>query len=167
MQHLYIYEEQRKLFMNKGIKAVTTYPSGSYVLVSYPSRPPSKLADRWMGPFMVVSRVKNTYTVRDLTSDVLHTYDVTRLKQFVVSEETDPIDIAARDLNEMTVRDIISHKGNPKRRTTLEFQVIWEPYGDTTWESWETMRKTEAINAYVTKFKPLQYLAQHGKSSPK
>ena len=84
---IYIYEEQRKLFMNKGIKAVTTYPSGSYVLVSYPSRPPSKLADRWMGPFMVVSRVKNTYTVRDLTSDVLHTYDVTRLKQFVVSEE--------------------------------------------------------------------------------
>ena len=116
---------------------------------------------------MIMSRAKNTYTIRDLTSDVLHERDVSRLKPFLVGPDTDPIDIAARDLNEMTIRDIISHKGNPKRRSTLEFQVIWEPDGDTTWESWETMRKTEAINAYVTQFKPLQYLAQDGKSSTK
>ena len=164
---LYIYDEQCKILDTQGIKEITSYPSGSYVLVSYPSRPPSKLADRWMGPFMVVSNTKNTYTVRDLTSDVLHTHDVTRLKRFVVNDHTDPIDIAARDLNETTIRAILSHRGNSKRRATLEFEVQWEPDGDVTWEPWEHMRKTEAINEYLVKFKNLNYLVQDGKSSTK
>ena len=152
----YIYEEQQKILSKqKGdTTELTNYPIGSYVLVSYPARPPSKLADRWMGPFSVVSKDKNTYTIRDLTSDKCHTRDISRLKRFVVDTDTDPVDVAARDMSEETVRTILSHKGHPKRRSTLEFEVEWEPDGDITWESWNTMKRTEAINAYLAKFKP-------------
>ena len=156
----YIYNEQKKILAKRGLdkRELTSYPIGSYVLVSYPARAPSKLADRWNGPFRVISKVKNTYTLSDLTSDKLYTRDISRLKQFVVEVDTDPVEVAARDMSEMTVRNILSHKGHPKRRTTLEFEVEWEPDGDITWELWETMRKTEALNEYVAKFKQLKYL---------
>ena len=73
-------------------------------------------------------------------------------------ESVDTVEVAARDLNELTVRAIVSHKGKPKQRKTLQFEVEWEPDGDHTWESWETMRNTEAVNKYVANVKNLKYL---------
>ena len=158
---LHVFNEQERLIRMNQIEEPTEYSVGSYVLVSYTSRPPSKLADRWMGPYMVVSREGNNYTIRDLTSNICHVRDISRLKQFHVAPGIDPADIAAMDLAEQTVRSILSHRGQPKKRATLEFEVAWEPDGDITWESWETMRKTEILHEYLNQHKPLRYLVNN------
>ena len=156
---MHVYNEQERLAKILKVTEPTEYPIGAYVLVSYPARPPSKLADRWMGPYQVVSHDQNNYTIRDLTSNVCQVRDISRLKQFLVAPEIDPSEIAARDLNEEAVRSIISHRGHPKKRTTLEFEVVWEPDGEVTWETWDIMRKTELLNEYLRQHKPLRYLA--------
>ena len=140
----------------------------SYAMVTV--RPPSKSADRLMGPFQVVSTERNNVTVKDLTADNYHTYDISRLRHFIVAPGIDPRDIAAADLAEEVVRKILKHKGNPKQRKTLQFEVEWEPDGDITWESWETMRKLDILDDYLVKHKPLRYLMtpiNNGKSNKK
>ena len=111
-----------------------------------------------MGPFQVVSRERNNITVKDLTSDICSTYDISRVRHFYVAPGVDPRDVAAADLAEQVVRQIISHKGHAKQRKTLQFEVEWEPDGDITWESWETMRKLDILDDYLVKHKPLRYL---------
>jgi hypothetical protein len=47
----------------------TTFQVGDYVLVSYPNRPPSKLAPRWRGPMVIVEQIgSNSYSCQDLTT---------------------------------------------------------------------------------------------------
>ena len=166
---IHMLTEQELLHKNDNYVDVSDYPKDSYVLVSYPTRPSSKLADRWMGPFQVVSRDSNNITVKDLTSDVCYTYDIERLRHFHVAPGIDPRDIAAADLSEQVVRTILSHRGNTKHRKSLEFEVEWEPDGDKTWESWETMRKLDILDEYLIQHKPLKYLMAKpvGKSNKK
>ena len=40
--------------------------------------------------------------------------------------------IAAQDLGETVVLDILNHRGDPRKRTTLEFQVQWSDQ-DVSW----------------------------------
>ena len=126
----------------------TEFEVGSYVLVKYPSRPPSKLHCRWSGPFEVMSRDRNNVLVRDLTSDVRHEYDATRLRPFLLSVESDPKQLAAADLGELEVSTVLDHRGSAKKRAELEFLVKWSD-GDETWEPWEHVKKLAVIDEYV------------------
>ena len=53
---------------------------------------------------------------------------VTRMKVFEHDpKRTDPLAIAARDNEEFEIDYIISHSGNPKRKSDMEFQVVLLP----------------------------------------
>ena len=56
--------------------------------------------------------------------------------------------IAAQDLGETAVLAILSHRGDPKKRTTLEFQVQWSDL-DVSWEPWETVKKLALLDEYI------------------
>lgn len=49
--------------------------------------------------------------------------DVSQLKPFIVATCVNAQAIAAVDLREAQVEAVIAHKGTPRNRTSLEFQV--------------------------------------------
>ena len=59
--------------------------------------------------------------------------------------------VAAVDTDEYVVEAIIDHRGNPNRRSTLEFLVRWlgyEPEEDT-WLPWKNVKELAALDVYA------------------
>jgi len=96
----------------------------------------------------VMSKQGNTLVLRDLTSDATREVDASRLRPFIVAPGTDPKQIAAADLGESEVKEILQHRGTAKKRLEMEFEVLWSD-GDTSWEAWETVKKLEPLDAYI------------------
>jgi hypothetical protein len=59
--------------------------------------------------------------------------------------------VAGADLGEAQVDAVLAHRGNARKRGTLEFQVQWSD-GDVTWQPWESVRKLAAIDEYIRAF---------------
>jgi hypothetical protein len=142
-----LQEQERVLGRSAGI-VPTEFEVGSYVLISYLVRPPSKLHCRWDGPYEVMSRHNNTVIVRDLTNDARHEYDVSRLRHFVVSPGLDVEALAAADMGEVSVAGVLEHRGNVRKRAELEFLVQWSD-GEETWEPWENVKKLAEVDEYI------------------
>lgn len=145
---IFVIDEQEKLKEEFGIVEPTTIEVGSLVLMSYLTRPPSKLAARWAGPFRVISQKANSFTLEDLTNGMGKTVDVSRLKPFLLAPGVDPQAVAAADLGETQVDVVLAYRGNPNRRKAMEFQVQWSD-GDVTWEPWESVKKLGALEEYL------------------
>ena len=145
---LHILQEQDKVRARYGDVEVRAFETGTYVLMSYLVRPPSKLHCRWEGPFEVMSRQKNTVILRDLTSDVRREVDVSRLRPFVVAPGVDVKALAAADLGEAEVAQVLEHRGGARKRAELEFLVSWTD-GDQTWEPWEGVKKLQQVDEYI------------------
>lgn len=148
MTSLHIVDEQKKLKELHQHKDDTIFDVGDYVLLSYLVRPPSKLSARWAGPFRIVERVANSAKLEDLTGGPTKTVDVSRLKQFIVSDGVDVQAVAAADMGEAQVEIIRAHRGTARNRSSLEFEVLWSD-GDVTWEPWENVRKLGALDEYI------------------
>ena len=126
----------------------TEFKVGQYVLMSYLVRPPSKLSARWAGPFRVAAVKGNNVQIDDLTGGPSKTVDVSRLKHFLVAPGVDVQAVAAADLGEAQVQAVLSHKGTPRKRGTLEFEIQWTD-GDITWEPWERVKRLAAVDEYI------------------
>ena len=64
------------------------FENGEFVLVSYPNtgmgrKPPTKLHPRLRGPYQVVNRREDTYTVRNLLTDILEDFYATSLHAYL------------------------------------------------------------------------------------
>lgn len=143
-------EELRKAATTNG---ATLYPlaAGDLVLVRYPVRPPSKLQFRVAGPFRVVRVTRNLVRLKDLTCDREFDRDAEMVIRFLQPRpmsESELVQIAARDLGELVVTEIRSHRGRPAQRAEMEFQVVWSD-GDITWEPWEAVKKLAALETYL------------------
>ena len=106
----------------------TEFESGDYVLVSYPTRPPSKLHGKWRGPYAVVEKTNNQYKCQDLCSNRVLEFDVTRLKKWTTDVSVDNMQVAASDDGKYLVEAIIDHRGNRRRKSALRFRVRWLGY---------------------------------------
>jgi hypothetical protein len=144
----FILAEQDKVRSQHNGKEDTIFEVGSLVLVSYLVRPPTKLHCIWGGPFEVMSRIRNNVIVRDLTSDALHEYDVSRLRSFLLAPGVEASVVAAADLGEAEVMAILRHEGSAKTRKQMRFEVQWSD-GDVTWESWDVVRQLSHLDEYV------------------
>jgi hypothetical protein len=144
----HILQEQSKVAARFEGIVPTEFPPGSYVLVSYPVRPPSKLHCRWRGPYEVMSRDRNNVIVRDLTSDDRSEFDVSRLRVFLVASGCVPKVLAAADLGELEVAAVLDHRGSAKLRAELQFLLRWSD-GEETWEPWEQVKKLALVDQYV------------------
>ena len=83
------------------------------------------LSFRWAGPYEVIRMEVNTLFLKDLTGGPEKEVDVTRVKPFMVDEGVDPVAVAAADLGETKVSEILAHRGSPRKRADMEFQVRW------------------------------------------
>ena len=145
---IFVISEQERMLEQYTETVPTDFEVGGYVLMSYLVRPPSKLAARWAGPFRIVAKDGNNVTLEDLTGGPTKTVDVSRLKHFVLAPGVDVQAVAAADLGEAQVQDVLGHRGSARDRAKLEFQVQWTD-GDITWEPWERVRKLAAVDEYI------------------
>ena len=95
-----------------------------------------------------MSRERNNAIIRDLTSDVTREVDVSRLRKFLIGKGVDPRAIAAADLGEVEVGQVLEHRGGAKKRSELEFLVKWTDE-EETWEPWENVKRLEKIDEYI------------------
>jgi hypothetical protein len=141
----------------------TSFGVGSYVLLSYPERPPTKLHSAWRGPMIVTASKGNAYSVQDLVTLKIMEVDVTRLKAFKYEAggmediQQAAKNLAAKDRQEFVVEKIIEHYHpgpNAKKKYALskyEFFVRWAGYGpdEDSWIPWSEVKDLQALDAYL------------------
>eukprot|EP01034_Spumella_vulgaris_P040455 gene40455-50037_t len=151
-------QRQRDMMHMEQFNGVPTrFDIGSYVLVSYnpqkmDGRPPTKLHPRLKGPYLVANFQGDKYTLRNLVTEELEDFHVTRLREFRYDDRfVDPRDIALRDVEEYYVERILAHSGNPTKLKTLQFHVKWRGFDESynTWEPWKNLRETEKLHRYL------------------
>jgi Chromo (CHRromatin Organisation MOdifier) domain len=74
------------------------------------------------------------------------------MKQFHFDPmRTDPSDVARKDYLEFFVEDILAHRGDTKRLSTLQFRVKWLAYDESnnSWEPWANLREMEVLHKYL------------------
>ena len=114
------------------------YEPDSYVLVHYRTgSPPTRLHTYWRGPMRVANGLNSKYVLLDLLSGKEKVFHVSDMKPFVFDPAVvDPLDIARRDYMEYFIDEILDHRGNIKKRSTLEYHVSWlgDAQESNTWE---------------------------------
>ena len=109
------------------------YQSNDYVLHLYSTTNdlPSKLSPKYSGPFVVLSQSGNDVTCKNLITDSINIFHVSRLKLFVGSS-TQAYSSALRDNNQYTIQSILAYRGNPLIRTSMSFHVSFDD-GTLVW----------------------------------
>jgi hypothetical protein len=135
-------------------KPLTSYPVGSYVLLSYPDndRPRTRLDTIWSGPYLIQSISNSQYTIVNLITERTARVHVSRLKSFQFDPTvTIPRDVARRDTNSFIVEKILSHTGTPTMKSQMDFKVRWLGYGaeDDLWLPWKELRDNNALHKYL------------------
>ena len=139
----------------KSSKTPRHFEVGDFVLVSYPNRPPSKLSPRWRGPYRVIERKSNTYSVVDLISQQVTYFDASRL--ILWHDRSDSTsdsaakarqEAALRDNDEFVVEKIVDHK---KVSSRLEFRIRWLGYApeEDTWLPYREVKDLAALDEYL------------------
>ena len=139
------------------------YRIGHLVTVRYPPAHPDpspKTNPKVMGPFQILQRDNNKYTVLDLVSQKEHVYHFSRLRLFNFSEYhlLTPREIALRNSLEFDVEAILDHRGDPNFRKTLQFLVKFTGYDETynEWLSTNSVCRHPLMPQYLEKFPNLR-----------
>ena len=108
-----------------------SYQPGDFITLQLQGLRPAKLAPRYKGPYEVVSQHKNDITCRHLAMGNVEVLDAERVQLFIGSREQ-ALEAANWDADQYEVKTIISHRGDPTKRSTLEFLVEFAD-GDKVW----------------------------------
>jgi hypothetical protein len=97
-----------------------------------PSKPrPTKLSPAYLGPYRVIGQIKNDVRCRHMVTEVVKIFHVERLKLYTGKEE-DAYEAAKVDYDQYLVSHINGYRGDPLKRSTLEFEVVFAD-GDIVW----------------------------------
>ena len=132
---------------------------GQLVTVTFPppmSQPSPKTKPSVMGPFQILSRKNETYTLLDLLSNKEHDYHFSRLRLFNFADyhKITARDIALQNSQEFDVEEILDHRGDHHFRSTLQFLVKFTGYDDTynDWLSTNAVCRHPLMPAYLDRF---------------
>ncbi len=98
------------------------------------SKPVPKLHYRYKGPYEVVQHVNNAVTCKHLVIGFVETFDVASLVIFPTDYQT-AYQAALRDYDQYEIDTFLGHRGNPAKRTTMEFLIRFKD-NETKWVSW-------------------------------
>jgi hypothetical protein len=64
---------------------------------------------------------------------------------------TDPSDVARKDYLEFFIKTTLTHRGNTKKLSTLEFKVKWLSYNEShnSWEPWANLQEILILHLYL------------------
>jgi hypothetical protein len=162
---LRLLAEQQELKNSDPVTVARNFDTGDLVLLSYPTAPPSKLHARVAGPFRVLKIEGNLVTCGDITGSRELQRDISMIIPFRFPssmQQSDLLAVAAGDLGESVVSEIVAHRGDVKKKSTLEFQVRWED-GDLTWESYDKVKQLQELDQYVDRCKDVKLFRAMGK----
>jgi transposase InsO family protein len=131
----------------------TEFAAGDMVLVNCRKLlAPTRLHTKLLGPLRVLSNNGNHYHLIDLVQNRPKYYHVKDMRLFHFDPSiTNPIDIARRDYLEFFIEKVIQHRGDVRRRKSVEFLIKWVGF-DSSYDSWEpfaNFRDTECLHDYL------------------
>jgi len=162
---LRLLAEQQELKKKDPVTVGRNFDTGDLVLLSYPTAKPSKLHARVAGPFRVLKIEGNLVTCTDITGSRELQRDISMIIPFRFPssmQDSDLLAVAAGDLGESVVAEIVAHRGDVKKKSTLEFQVRWED-GDLTWESYDKVKQLQELDQYIDRCKDVKLFRAMGK----
>jgi hypothetical protein len=122
------------------------YQPGDRVLWDSHQRIP-KLSAQYNGPYTVILQSSNDVTCRHMCTHVVKPLHVSRLKIFHGSEE-EALRLARLDYEQHVIDKITGYCGDPARRTTCEFEVLFQD-GEVLWATWEPdITSTQAFEEF-------------------
>ena len=162
-----------------GTEEITEFPINSYVLVNYEGeehKPPTKLHTFLRGPLRVVNYNGPIYTLQNLVDPTKQEdFHVKLLRPFHFDEEhLDPRKVAQHDEEYTEIQQVLSHRysNKKKRKTDLEFKLLWEGDKEPQWYPWNsTLGHAEKVHQYLAehklkKFIPTKYTWPKGYTPP-
>ena len=153
-----LQREKDESHMSNANPAATEYPIGTWVLAEYHSSiirkgPPSKLNTQLRGPYKVLKRDLDAYTIRNTVTRTDEEIHVTFLRPFLFdSNFIDPRDVAMKDaISTFVVDSIVEHEGDRKRLGTLFFRTRWLGYDEShdLWLPWKELRDNTQLHQYL------------------
>jgi len=131
---------------------VTEFPLHSYVLFSPPVGRSDKLVPRHRGPYQVMHISGAIYTIQDLVNGKVLETHIHNLRPFNYDEErTDPVAVAQQNAQEFVVEEVLAHRGDRAKRSTLEFRIRWSGFGEESdsWEPYKNLMHAEPLHRYL------------------
>jgi ribosomal protein L21E len=130
-------EHQAKVMADRQAASLLTlqnqFQPGDLVLFQLdPSKPrPTKLTPKYSGPYEVLSQYKNDVTCKHLVMGNIKEFHITKLKMYHGDKES-AFQLALLDHDQYVVDSILAYRGDPKTRTTMQFEVKFKD-GDIVW----------------------------------
>jgi hypothetical protein len=135
------------------------YQPGDYVLLhkTVEYSPRSKLHPKYLGPYRVIRQTKNDVEVEHLVTARRYIFFVADLRIFVGDAES-ARSAAMLDDDQFPVERILSYKGDPALRTSIELLVAFED-GTQTWLPWsDDICSTAAFESFCRSISHLRVL---------
>ena len=131
----------------------TFFPINSYVLAEYETQVPSKLHTPLHGPYRVVARVGDVYTIENLLTYKWEDYHVKLLREFKYDNvNVIPTEVAKQDKQLFDIQSIVTHrfKGNKKTLTNIQLYMKFEDELEPQWREWDaTFGGHEKVHEYL------------------
>ena len=131
---------------------ITEYPIHSYVLFTPPVGRGNKLLPKHRGPFQVMDKTDSIYIIEDLVSGKRITTHIHNLRPFIYDPiRTNPLTVAQHNEQEFIVESILGHRGNRNRRSTLQFNVRWSGFDESSdsWEPYKALMHVDKLHDYL------------------
>jgi transposase InsO family protein len=144
----------------------TEYPVNSYVLLDHPEGNRPKLNTKLKGPYQVINITGSVYTIQDLLSGKNFDTHISNIRPFNYdASRTDPKEVAMHDQQEFVLSEVLAHRGDKTRRSSMEFLVRWEGFGPEfdSWEPYANLRDTEKLLIYLSANRLRTLIAQKHK----
>jgi len=116
-----------------------------------------KLANRYKGPYVVIRQYKDEVEVRHMAMEFVTKLLVERVKLFNGTRD-EAFRLAMEDADQFVVDRILAWKGDPAKRTTMEFLVKFAD-GEEVWKPWDKdLSDTLAFEEYCRRNRELMTL---------
>lgn len=119
-------------------KKYNSFQRGDLVLYKHPTdKPlPSKLQTRYAGPYEVLKQYKNDVECRHLAMGNIKTFYLGDLKPFEGPDRQKAKELAYVDADQFEIDSITAHRGNPYKRTNMEFYIKFRGDQEASWQTY-------------------------------
>jgi hypothetical protein len=152
-QRIQLREQEKRLVHGAGDNA---YQVGDLVFrkVEKMVDKVSKLTPNYLGPYEVMKVYKSDITCRHLVTQALSILHMDKLKM-CFSTKAEAYEAAKVDYDQYEVDRIVSYRGDPEKRSTMEFEVLFQD-GSVVWLPYsKDLSDTVQFENYVRANKPL------------
>ena len=119
------------------------YSPGDFILFQFDqyNQLLNKLMSKYLGPYSVITHIKNDITCRNLITAAISVFNCNRCKPFY-GNATEAEAAALRDAEQYYIDKFITYRGDPLVRTTISFYILfadgcyhWKPWSNDLFET--------------------------------